>query len=112
MKGSKKHPQTVQCIGHCNNLTGEIKMNKQIVLSSALASILALAAVAQPAYAADEGKEKCFGIAKAGANDCAAANGSHACAGQSKVDNDPNSFKLVAKGTCKDMGGMMMAPKK
>lgn len=86
-------------------------MNKQALVSSALVSILALAA-AQPALAADMGKEKCYGVAKAGANDCAAANGAHACAGQSKKDNDPNTFKLVAKGSCEKMGGMMMAPKK
>jgi len=86
-------------------------MNKQILASSALASILALAA-AQPAFAADTAQEKCFGVAKAGANDCASANGSHSCAGQSKKDNDPNTFKMVAKGSCEKMGGMLMAPKK
>ena len=45
------------------------------------------------------GKDKCYGIAKAGQNDCAA--GKHACAGQSTVDNDPISWKYVAKGPAK-----------
>lgn len=86
-------------------------MNKQTLATAALASILAMAA-AQPVLAADGAKEKCYGVAKAGANDCAAANGAHSCAGQSKKDMDPNTFKMVAKGSCEKMGGMMMAPKK
>ena len=86
-------------------------MNKQILATSALASILALAA-AQPAFAADGAKEKCYGVAKAGANDCASATGAHSCAGQSKMDNDPNTFKMVAKGSCEKMGGMLKAPMK
>lgn len=47
--------------------------------------------------------EKCFGIAKAGKNDCAGAR--HACNGQSTVDFDPTDFKLVPKGTCEELGG-------
>ena len=60
----------------------------------------------------DKGKEKCFGVAKKGANDCASANGSHSCAGQAKMDNDPNEWKFVAAGTCEKMGGKTMAPGK
>ena len=52
------------------------------------------------------GKEKCYGIAKAGQNDCANLSGTHSCAGQSKVDNGPDEWKYVAKGTCKEMKGM------
>jgi uncharacterized membrane protein len=51
-------------------------------------------------------KEKCYGIAKAGQNDCANLSGTHSCAGQSKVDNDAGEWKYVAAGTCKDMKGM------
>ncbi|MBL8446647.1 MAG: DUF2282 domain-containing protein [Zoogloeaceae bacterium] len=82
-------------------------MNKrQFVLAAALAGIAA--ATTSQVYAADDmGKEKCYGISKAGANDCASASGSHSCAGQSKVDNDPKDWKYVAKGTCEKMGGMM-----
>jgi uncharacterized membrane protein len=50
-------------------------------------------------------KEKCFGIAKAGQNDCANLSGTHSCAGQSKVDMGADEWKYVAKGTCKDMKG-------
>jgi Predicted integral membrane protein (DUF2282) len=54
------------------------------------------------------GKGKCFGIAKAGQNDCANLSGTHSCAGQSKVSDNKDEWKYVAKGTCKDMKGMTM----
>ena len=80
-------------------------MNQRLIVSSALASAMALGLVGQAA-AQDKGKEKCFGIAKAGQNDCANLSGSHSCAGQSKVDMGADEWKYVAKGTCKDMKGM------
>jgi uncharacterized membrane protein len=80
-------------------------MNHRLIVSSALASVMALGLAGQVA-AQDKDKEKCFGIAKAGQNDCANLSGTHTCAGQSKVDNDPGEWKYVAKGTCKDMKGM------
>jgi uncharacterized membrane protein len=78
-------------------------MNHRLIVSSALASLLAVG-LAGPAAAQE--KEKCFGVAKAGQNDCANLAGTHSCAGQSKVDNDPGEWKYVAKGTCKDLKGM------
>ena len=78
-------------------------MNHRLIVSSALASVMALGLAGQ--VAAQE-KEKCYGIAKAGQNDCGNLSGTHSCAGQSKVDNDPGEWKYVAKGTCKDMKGM------
>ena len=87
-------------------------MNQKTTIQAAIAGLLALglagAATAGP-VAADTSKDKCFGIAKAGQNDCAA--GKHACAGQSTVDKDPISWKYVTKGTCESVGGTMMAPK-
>ncbi|MEY4136500.1 MAG: hypothetical protein RL205_628 [Actinomycetota bacterium] len=50
-------------------------------------------------------KEKCYGIAKAGKNDCASSSGSHSCAGQSKSDNAPDEWVYVVKGTCAALGG-------
>jgi uncharacterized membrane protein len=82
-------------------------MNQRALIAAAAASLMSLAFVAAPAHAADE-KEKCFGIAKAGQNDCANLSGSHSCAGQSKVDMDKGEWKYVAKGTCKGMMGMTM----
>lgn len=78
-------------------------MNQRLIVSSALASVLALGLAGT---AAAQGKEeKCYGIAKAGQNDCANLSGSHSCAGQSKVDDAADEWKYVAEGTCKDLGG-------
>ncbi len=85
-------------------------MNKRHAL---LATALATVCVAGlgVAHAADADKEKCFGVAKAGQNDCASATGSHSCAGQAKKDNDPAEWKFVAKGTCAKLGGKTSASK-
>jgi uncharacterized membrane protein len=81
---------------------------KTLAIAAAIGSVLALGA--GPAAAGDASKEKCYGVAKAGQNDCA-ANG-HSCAGQSKVDNDPTEWKYVPKGECEKMGGTLQAGKK
>ncbi len=73
---------------------------KTLAVAGALAAALA-AHFATPA-AADEAKEKCFGVALAGQNDCKAGPGT-TCAGTSKVDYQGNSFKLVPAGTCTTM---------
>lgn len=76
------------------------------LVASAFATVLALGLSAAPAHAQGEAKEKCYGIAKAGQNDCANLAGTHSCAGQAKSDRDPGDWKYVAKGTCKQLGGM------
>lgn len=80
-------------------------MNK-LLLSAALAGVMAASATTALANTNDE-KEKCYGIAKAGENHCASADGSHSCAGQATSDNDPNEWKYVAKGTCEEAGGAL-----
>ncbi|MBJ7553752.1 DUF2282 domain-containing protein [Marinomonas spartinae] len=74
--------------------------NTKATLALALGTAVALSAVAMPAQAAS--KEKCFGVAMAGQNDCKAGPGT-TCAGTSKVDDQGNAFKLVPAGTCMDM---------
>ncbi len=90
-------------------------MDKQVFIRSALASVLALGAItaahAGP-VAADPSKDKCFGVAKAGQNDCASATGSHSCAGTATKDNDAGDWKYVEKGTCAKMGGTLAPMKK
>ncbi|WP_230179099.1 DUF2282 domain-containing protein [Aquabacterium sp. CECT 9606] len=83
-------------------------MNQRQLLSSALASVMALGLVSQASadMGAEKGKEKCFGIAKAGENSCANLSGSHSCAGQASVNKSPDEWKLVAKGTCAKLGGL------
>ena len=80
-------------------------MNKRVIASSTLASVLALALGQAHAADAKPAQEKCFGAAKAGQNDCATATGTHSCAGQAKADKAPDDWKYVAKGTCAKMGG-------
>jgi uncharacterized membrane protein len=90
---------------------GDHTMNQRAFIAAAAASVLALS-FANVAHAQDSGKEKCYGIAKAGENDCANLSGSHSCAGQAKKDKDTAEWKYVAKGTCKDMKGMSAAEAK
>jgi uncharacterized membrane protein len=72
---------------------------KTALISTAVTSLIAFGALTMSAQAADEaGTEKCYGIAKAGKNDCA-ANG-HACAGQSKTNGDKKEWIKVPAGTC------------
>ena len=77
-------------------------MSQRVLIAATAAAVMSMGLMAVPAAAQE--KEKCFGIAKAGQNDCAA--GSHSCAGQSKVDMDKTEWKYVAKGTCKSMKGL------
>lgn len=55
-------------------------------------------------------KEKCYGIAKAGKNDCGTVNGSHNCAGHSTKDNDPNEWVYTEKNKCEELGGSTTPP--
>ncbi|GAA0901579.1 DUF2282 domain-containing protein [Luteibacter anthropi] len=70
---------------------------------SAIAATLALGLAALATNAqADEAKkpmEKCYGVAQAGKNDCAAGPGT-TCAGTAKKDYQGNAWVLVDKGTC------------
>ena len=81
-------------------------MTQRAMIAATAAAVMSLSMVAVPAAAQE--KEKCFGIAKAGQNDCASVNGAHSCAGQSKVDMDKMEWKYVAKGTCKSMKGLTL----
>ena len=80
---------------------------KNRLLQSAIAGILAvgIAQAAEDPKAAP--KEKCYGIAKAGQNDCGTAR--HSCAGKSTKDNAPDEWKYVPKGTCEKVGGRTSA---
>ncbi|MBC6429279.1 MAG: DUF2282 domain-containing protein [Cellvibrionales bacterium] len=87
-------------------------MNKAktgVIISAAIAAGVLLAsaqgALAGPKYKA----EKCFGVAKAGKNDCAAGPGT-SCAGSSTSDAQADAWIYVPKGTCKRLvGGSLQA---
>ena len=80
-------------------------MDTRLIVSSALASVLAMGALTNAGAAEGKEKEKCYGIAKPGTNDCANLSGSHSCAGQSKNAVAPDEWNYVAKGTCERIGG-------
>jgi uncharacterized membrane protein len=76
----------------------------QRILHTAVATLVALG-LAQAAQGQDaKDREKCYGVAKAGQNDCGTA--AHTCAGKAKKDNAPDEWKYVAKGSCKEMKGL------
>ena len=82
-------------------MTDEIKKISGLAVGCAFAAALGIAVSGTAAAAAAE-KEKCFGVAKASENDCAAGPGT-TCAGTSKIDYQGNSWKLVPAGTCTTM---------
>ena len=86
-------------------------MNKSAMIAAALAATCAAgAAHAQMGGGAD--KEKCYGVAKAGQNDCASSDGAHGCASMARTDNAPTEWKWVAKGSCEKVGGKTTPPAK
>jgi uncharacterized membrane protein len=91
-------------------------MNKrQALLAAALASVCAANAHVANASAAGQmdmpakgEQEKCYGVAKAGQNECGTAT--HGCAGQAAVDKDPAEWRSVPKGSCEKSGGKLTPP--
>jgi uncharacterized membrane protein len=87
-------------------------MKKTTATIAAISGLLTLGAAAfsTPAFAADKPEmEKCYGVAKAGKNDCAGP--AHACAGQSKVDGGGKEWLSVPKGTCERLAGGSLTAK-
>ncbi|MFQ2404658.1 DUF2282 domain-containing protein [Aeromonas caviae] len=72
------------------------------------ANLLGAQFIAAPAMAADD-KEKCYGVVKAGKNDCATKGGS--CAGTAKMDAQGDAFVVVPKGLCEKLAGGSLQPK-
>lgn len=66
-------------------------------LALALGTALTLASA--PVHAQNADKEKCYGVAMKGKNDCAAGAGT-TCAGTSKMDHQANAWSYVPKGSC------------
>jgi uncharacterized membrane protein len=90
-------------------------MKNKTLMNSAIATAITLAAISgSAAIAADQpsANEKCYGIVKAGKNDCAAGPGT-SCAGTSAKDGQANAWMYVPKGTCeKIVGGSLTPPAK
>lgn len=90
-------------------------METKTVVGSALAGVFALGAMlasvqeangqAAPGYPS----EKCYGVAKAGKNDCGSK--SHSCAGQASKDGDAQDWVYLPKGTCDKIVGGSTTPR-
>ena len=92
--------------------------SKPVILAAAVATAAAAAGVVYASHktsppsaqeAAAGPQEECYGIAKAGENDCASANGSHTCGGLAKLDYGGQEYRNVPKGSCERMGGKLEA---
>jgi uncharacterized membrane protein len=92
--------------------SGDYIMDKRQFIKTAATSLLALGVLAVAPATRAAGMEKCYGIAKAGQNDCAGLSGLHSCKGQSTVSDNPGDFKLVPTGTCARMGGLDLSQAK
>mgnify|MGYP003489430829 FL=1 len=86
-------------------------MKTQTLIQSALATAIALgASFGSLAQAADApAAEKCYGVVKAGKNDC--QTNTHACAGQAKADYQGDSWVYLPKGTCEKITGGSLTKK-
>ena len=79
------------------------------ILASAVTAAVASTAFAAPLTKAEADaaiaahKEKCYGVALKGQNDCAAGPGT-SCQGTSTVDFQGNAWKFVRAGTCTTIG--------
>lgn len=89
------------------------KMTKTLAVSSAIAAGILMATTGD--VMAGEGKkptmEKCYGIAKAGKNDCAIKSQGTSCAGSAKKDGIADAWIYVPAGTCDKIVGGSKTPK-
>jgi len=83
-------------------MASKTKSLTALTVAGAMAAAVAGATTFASSSAQAAEKEKCYGVALKGANDCAAGAGT-TCAGTSKVDYQGNAWKLVDKGTCATM---------
>ena len=80
-------------------------MNSDLILKAAITAVVALSGliVTSTSLAANEGKEQCAGIAKAGQNDCATST--NACHGHATADQSAEAWIYLPKGTCERIIG-------
>lgn len=88
-------------------------MSKKTIFLKSLTAVALAGTIAtgtsNEAEASPKKLEKCYGIVKAGQNDCG-ANG-HSCAGAAEVDNDNNEWILLPQGLCERITGGSTSPK-
>ena len=83
--------------------TSTIMNFRNVTIAAAIGSLVAVGAANADQDSRKDDKVMCYGVAKAGKNDCATA--SHSCAGASKKDNDPAEWKYMPQAECEKAGG-------
>jgi uncharacterized membrane protein len=89
---------------------GGRQMNKTTTTAIVAGAITAVLTLSPTSVANAADTEKCYGVAKAGKNDCAAGPGT-SCAGTSKMDGQGDAWMLVLKGSCEKIVGGNLEPK-
>ena len=84
-------------------------ITKAVMVTAITAAVASVGTTS--AIAAKKDKEKCYGVVKAGKNDCGNAAGTHSCAGQAAKDNDGGEWVYVPKGLCDKLTGGSTEPK-
>lgn len=82
-------------------MSSKIKQGSALPVAGLFATALGMNTISGSVHA-QGGMEKCYGVALAGKNDCAAGKGT-TCAGTSTVDYQGNAWSLVKKGTCEQV---------
>ena len=80
-------------------------MNKQLLAATLLASMMTGSVAHAANEATSRSREKCYGVSKAGKNDCASKDGSNSCTGKAKKDGNANDWVFVPKGLCDKLVG-------
>lgn len=86
---------------------------KNPYLYSALVSAVSISIAQAESNPSESDRERCYGVAKAGDNECAGTNANgekQSCPGWSEKDNDPYAWSYVPKGKCLHMRGTLSPP--
>lgn len=88
------------------------KKTVNTLIASAVLATAATAMVSGPAHAISKGKEKCYGVVKAGQNGCGDAEGKHSCQGHAEADGQWSEWIALPKGVCDKLVGGSTEPTK
>jgi len=77
--------------------------HRNVVITTAIGSLFALGSLTAGAAAEKAPVEKCYGVVKAGKNDCQTA--ASACAATATKDGQKDAWIYVPKGTCEKIVG-------
>ena len=85
-------------------------LNTLVAGASAVAAIGAVSALTSAPVEAAKGKEKCYGVVKAGKNGCGSADKAHGCAAQATLDGSGVEWIKLPKGVCEKLAGGSLEP--